>query len=281
MNLVDPYRIIAIVLVKNEDIFIERVLRNILEFCDKIIVADHCSTDGTSDILKNLDKKYEKIEYHLINELSESHDLVESYAGENVWIFAVDGDEIYDPEGLREFRTELLSGKYNDQWLIFGNVLNCVEINTGRSVASGFLAPPCRSMTKLYNFSLIEAWEGSSGERLHGGDVIFKEGFSKSLRYALHEKNNWETAKLRCLHMCFLQRSTKQKELRGTYLPRPNPADILSRTLWQRLVVKCKSLIGIPEKGKTEWKLEKFTRGDKVQKGVEEFFPEEKELTGS
>lgn len=272
MNLTESFKIVGIVLVKNEDIYIEQVLLNILAFCDKVIVADHHSTDNTSQILQRLSSAHSKIEYHLIKDLSESHDLIADYAGDRVWMFAVDGDEIYDPQGLQYFRKELLKGLYDNQWLIFGNVLNCTSIIPEKKIAEGYLAPPCRSMTKLYNFSLIDSWVGSSGERLHGGDITFKEGYSKALRFPLHEETSWNDAKLRCLHMCFLQRSTQQKELKGHYLPRPNPADILSRSIVQRLAVFLKSMFGIPEVGKTEWKMEKFTRGELVEKNVQGFF---------
>jgi len=269
----DPYKIIGIVLIKNEDVFIERALINILEFCDRIIVADNCSTDRTSEILNRLASRNDKIDYHRIKSMSVSHDLIKDFAGKRSWIFAVDGDEIYDPAGLLEFRKELLSGIYDAWWVIFGNVLNCTELDVGRGVAGGYLAPPCRSMTKLYNFGLIESWSESSGERLHGGDAIFRSGFDKSLRLNLHEEYSWKDARFRCLHMCFLQRSSLQKAGRGGIVPRPNPADIMSRNFVQRFAVRIQRLFGIPERGKTEWKIEKFTRGEIVEKNVSVFFP--------
>ncbi len=267
------HEIIGIVLVKNEDIFIERVLINILGFCDRIIVADNYSTDGTSEILRSLASRFKQIEYHLIKSLSISHDLIKDYAGKKAWIFAADGDEIYDPNGLLEFRKELLSGMYDKWWMIFGNVLNCIEVDNAVTVARGYLAPPCRSMTKLYNFSVIESWQESSGERLHGGEVRFKDGFDKSLRLSLHEQLSWDTALFRCLHLCFLQRSSLQRAVNGKIVPRPNPADIMSRNLIQRLKVQIDRLLGKPERGKTEWKIEKFTRGQIVEKKVSNFFP--------
>ena len=267
------YEIVGIVLVKNEDIFIKRVLCNILGFCDRIIVADHCSIDRTPEIVKDFASRYAKIEYHQITSLSTSHDLIKDYAGKNVWIFAADGDEIYDPDGLEAFREELLSGIYDKWWMIFGNVLNCSELDQTRKTAKGYLAPPCRSMTKLYNFSLIESWNESSGERLHGGEVRFKDGYGKSLRLSLHEKVSWEDSLFRCLHMCFLRRSSLQKAINGNFIPRPNPADIMSRTLFQRLKARIESLLGKPERGKDEWKIEKFTRGELVDKDVSPFLP--------
>jgi hypothetical protein len=268
----EPYRIIGIVLVKNEDVFIEDVLVNILQFCDKIIVTDNCSTDNTGAIIRHLASRYEKIEYHQIDDIATSHELIRSYAGKRVWIFGVDGDEIYDPARLTAFREDILAGRFNGWWMIFGNVLNCTRIDSSRSVAHGHLSPPCRSMTKLYNFGVIEEWPCSSGERLHGGEVTFKEGFDKSLRLALHENNSWDEAMFRCLHMCFLKRSSKQKKRKGAYLPRPNPADIMSRNIFQKMATLFRRLCGLPEIGKEEWKIEKFTRGEVVEKDVSCFF---------
>ena len=273
-----PRKIIGLVMVRNEDCYIAQVLKNIALFCDKIIITDHHSDDDTPAIIREFCHRNNHTEFHTIKHLRDSHTLIESYAGGNYWVFAVDGDEIYDPDGLKRFKEALLSGVYDNWWVIFGNVLNCVDINFETQVAAGHLAPPCRSMTKPYNFSLIDSWKGSSGERLHGGTIAFKEGYGLDLRYNICDEVDWEEADLRCLHMCFLQRSSKQKTWRGQFLPRPNPADIMSRTSSQRLSAFLKKLVNIPNVGKKEWKVEKFTRGEKVQKDISFFFPSEKQL---
>ena len=41
-------KIIGIVLVKNEELYIERVLNNIKDFCDEIIVADNLSSESNA-----------------------------------------------------------------------------------------------------------------------------------------------------------------------------------------------------------------------------------------
>lgn len=265
-------RIIGIVLVKNEDRFIDRVLLNILHFCDEIIVADNVSTDGTAEKIQRLCRQYGKITYHRITKISSSHDLIQKYAGKNVWIFGVDGDEIYDPIGLKSFRQELLAGKYDNWWIIFGNVLHCLEFDEAGKRAGGHLAPPCRSMTKLYNFGLIESWGSSSGERLHGGKIVFKKGYGKELRCLLYEDVAWERSLFRCLHMCFLQRSSMQRAWKGSFVPRPNPADILSQTYMQRAWSFMRKICGLPVPGKQEWKIDKFTRGPVETFDVSGFF---------
>jgi glycosyltransferase involved in cell wall biosynthesis len=265
-------KIVGIVLVKNEDVYIDRVLTNVLDFCDEIIVSDNLSTDDTTEKIKSLARQHSKIEYHRIDCIACSHDLISGYAGKNVWVFGVDGDEIYDPVGLVRFRKELLAGKYDNWWMIFGSVLHCTEFDSERKKATGHIAPPCRSMTKLYNFGLIESWYGSSGERLHGGDIVFKEGFGKELRYELYKEVSWDESVFRCLHMCFLQRSSGQKSWKGQFSPRQNPADILSQTPWQSLCSFIRKMLGVPVHGKKEWKIDKYSRGPVSVSDVSGFF---------
>ncbi len=46
-------------------------------------------------------------------------------------------------------RNELLDGKYDESWIIFGNVLNCTAIDAAAGTATGYLAPPCRSSADI------------------------------------------------------------------------------------------------------------------------------------
>ena len=171
-------QIVGIVLVRNEEKYLQRIIGNILDFCDRILIADNLSTDSTADIASSIAGRLNnKVEYHSISHPGQSHSLIQGFAGSNTWIFAVDGDELYDPEGLARLRQRIFSGAFNDWWVVFGNVLNCIELNMELRYARGYLAPPCRSMTKLYNFNAIESWNGPCPERLHGGKVVFKKGF--------------------------------------------------------------------------------------------------------
>jgi hypothetical protein len=46
--------LVGSVLVRNEDVFLERAIRNAAGFCDRIHVLDHMSNDGTPAILRSL-----------------------------------------------------------------------------------------------------------------------------------------------------------------------------------------------------------------------------------
>ena len=264
-------QVVGIMLVKNEDLFIERVLRNVLEFCDKIIVADDRSTDRTTEILKTLAAQHPKIEYHRLKTVRESHALVASYAGTPSWVFAVDGDEIYDPAGLAGFRRGLLDGRYDAWWQVFGNVLNCTALDVPGRTAKGHLAPPCRSMTKLYNFAAIESWGGECGERLHGGEIRFKPGYAADKRLSLHEQTDWDHSLFRCLHICFLRRSSRDPAFEGLSA-RMSPVDLQKGGPLDRVMRFVRRVLRRPNP--SDWKLEKYTRGPEVSCEVSAFFPE-------
>jgi len=261
--------IIGIVLIKNEDLFIDRVLKNIVSFCDKIIVADNLSTDQTAKRVKDLQQLYNTIEYHKIKFPSQSHDLISEYAGKDTWVFAADGDEIYDPAGLQRLRGMIFAGEYDSHWMLLGNALNCIDFNLEKGYVRGYLAPPCRSMTKLYNFSMIESWTGPCSERLHGGNVLFKEGYDSSLRLELYKELEWDAADFRCLHLCFIRRSSLEKEVSGQEVVRKNISDLLSEGLFSKMLYRCLNLIGM--KQDSSWKREKYMRGQLVQKNAEPF----------
>jgi glycosyltransferase involved in cell wall biosynthesis len=201
-------QIAAVVLVKNEDLFIRAVLENILAFCDRIHVADHHSIDKTPEIIKTLAAEHPRIEYRCVDSVSESHDMIAHYAGTDTWVMGVDGDEVYDPQGLKRFREEIFAGQYDRFFKILGNVFNIRRLNPHGHSAWGHLTPPCRSMTKLYNFAAIDAWPPPCPERLHGGTVQFRSGFGHDVACHLFQEHSWEESPFRCLHFCFQSRSS-------------------------------------------------------------------------
>jgi len=201
-------KIIGIVLARNEERHIETAVRNAAGFCDQMLLCDHRSEDATPYILRGLSGEIPSAEFYALDHPRESHDLLKPFCGTATWVFAVDGDEIYDPTGLGHLRSRILSGELEASWAVFGNVLNVTRLATNRSTATGHLSPPCRSMTKLYNFEAISSWHGKCPERLHGGTPVFRPGFSAASRRYLHEETSWENSHFRCLHLCFLPRSS-------------------------------------------------------------------------
>lgn len=262
-------QIIGIVLVRNEDLFVRRAVENVIEFCDRIFLVDNGSTDGTAGLLIALASRFpEKLSYHRIAHPSESHELIKPFAGGDNWIFGVDGDEIYDPAGLAAFRPRLMSGEFSKHWMVLGNVLHCTELDAGRE-AKGHLSPPSRSITKLYNFAAITAWDGDTVERLHGGDVHFRPGFGHDGKRNLEKEVAWDEAQLRCLHLCFLRRSSADAKNPAA---RENIMEIHRGGLTGKLRRLANKLL--MRKNPSRWKQDRYCRGPVVATPAIPFFPE-------
>jgi Glycosyl transferase family 2 len=204
-------RIVGSVLVRNEDVFVERAIRNVSSFCDRIHAVDHVSDDRTWDILRSLAEELDHLDVHRSRNSADAHRLLEPYAGTETWVLGVDGDELYDPDGLARLRGDLLAGAQADVFRLKAHVLNCDELDEAGPTASGWLAPPSRPVTKLFNFAAVESWTGSP-DPLQSGDVIFRDGFHWESRRDLADETTWESDPLRCLHVCFLRRSSRELE---------------------------------------------------------------------
>ena len=260
-------RIVGISLVRNEDLFVETAVRNAASVCDEFHIVDHGSTDGTVAIARALADESPKIHLHSIRHPSESQNLIRPFAGSRTWIFGVDGDEIYEPDRLNRLREKILSGLFDRHWMLLGNVLHVTRLDEDRETASGHLAPPCRSMTKLYNFHAIESWDGYTPERLHGGTVRFRPGYSSEDRRMLYEEIPWQKADFRCLHLCFLKRSTRDRENAA----RRNIIETFGPTRLHTLWYAFSRMIGF-EQG-AQWKRSRYMRGPEVTAPARTFFP--------
>lgn len=259
-------KIIGIVLIKDEDLFIERVLLNVVDFCDEIIVLDNLSTDNTYKIVGKLAQKYLSIKLRKINNARTSHLVVAPYAGTETWFFKVDGDEIYDPIGLQKLRKEIMAGQYQKYWRLEGNSLNCTAIDLEKSAATGYLTPPAKQVALLYNFSIILSWEENNEERLHGQNVVFKKGFSKNDRLLLFEKYSWEDSPFRCLHICFLKRSSSEQNKISARL---NPNE--SFVLFPKTINFVRNLLKGKFSLESTYKLEKYKKGPLCSKRIDDF----------
>jgi Glycosyl transferase family 2 len=203
------------VLVRNEDMFVEQAIRNIAEFCDEIHAVDHVSTDRTWPILEDLAEEYDNLRVERSKHSAAAHEALEPYAGTPTWVLGVDGDELYDPAGLSFLRERLEAGEHQDVFRLKAHVLNCVRLDRGRGAAVGYLAPPSRPITKLFNFGAVDSWTGTP-DPLQAGDVRFREGFDWESRRDLAEETTWEEDPLRCLHLCFLRRSRDDPQNPGS-----------------------------------------------------------------
>ena len=259
--------IIGVVLVRNEDRFVRQAVRNAWGFCDRLLLVDHQSEDGTVGILREFAAEPDgKATFHSIAHPRESHALLKPFVGTDTWVFGVDGDEIYDPRGLHAFRPRLLAGEFDSHWMILGNVLHGDRVDARETSASGFPSPPSRSITKLYNFAAIDSWEGDTPERLHGGNPAFRDGHHERDKRQLQLEYSWDESPLRCLHACFVPRSS----LDVAGVTRENIMETYRGGWTNRIKRLARRLAGIPET--SDWKRERYARGERLTVSAEPFF---------
>jgi len=242
-------RIIGALLVRDDDLYVEHAVRNVYGFCDELILIDNKSKDRTLPILERLAEESPiPTTLHRLDDAGDSHALVSGYAGDDVWAFGLDGDELYDPQGLVRFRELLLAGEYAEKWSLRGNVLHCLELDEERGLATGYLSPPAPSITKMFNFRRIVSWEGDDNpERLcDPSGLVFKPGAAEE-KYEVNKDYSWEDSPFRCLHVCFLRRSSRQRKA-GSRL------NVSDRTMPRRAPVRAfralREAAGFPPTGK-------------------------------
>lgn len=253
--------IVGAMIVRNEDLWIEQAVRNIVGFCDVLHIGDNGSTDETREILERVTSDHPHVELRGVPDMRQSHAVVEQYAGADVWVFGVDGDELYDPFGLERLRAELLAGVYSDRWRVKSNVLNAVSVDAEAGTATGYLAPPARPVTKLFNFAALERWRGPSEQLLHGGDRRFRPGFDHDLSANLADRHTWDESYFRCLHCCFVARSSHD-DPNTTAHSRINPLDVYRQRhagarAWMRSLRP-------GARARSDWKNHAYRRGELV-----------------
>jgi len=191
--------IIGVMLLHNEDLYAGQAVRNIRAFCDEIVVIDNGSTDSTVEEVRaaGVDR--------IIHEpdLTKTHDHVQDYSGQSCWLFGVDGDELYDPEGLRELRSKIVGNEYGNAYQIKGRYLHVTALSQCREQAVGHLSPPSHNPTKLYNFRNLD-WPSDGCHILFQARPRMETGELYSLA------QGWDDTMLRCLHLRFLQRSSTE-----------------------------------------------------------------------
>lgn len=252
--------ILGVCLARNEDRFLRCALDAVAGFCDRFLLFDHGSRDRTPAIFRDFAAHHPSAEIREIAHPSESHKALRAECGKPLWVFGVDGDEVYDRERLMQLRPLVVSGEFDCHWMLVGSCLHVDALGDGR--AAGFPAPPSRSITKLYHFGAISSWEGASKERLHGGCPVFRPGYRADQKHRLGV--GWEDSLLRCLHLCFCRRSSLDP-------PTPPVRRNIDELYHHRLPFWLIRWLRVFSRS-SRWKVERYRRGDKMTVSTQPFF---------
>jgi glycosyltransferase involved in cell wall biosynthesis len=268
-------RIVGIAMVRDEDYFVDRAVRNAIDACDEFILVDHRSRDATPEILARIREDFpHKVSVHRVKTAGEANFFLRPFVGEPVWVLGVDGDDLYEPDRLLRFRERVLRGDFDSFLSIKGNTLHCISFDAATGVASGYLAPPARTITKLQNLGAIESWTGTAIEHLYGGDRRFKPGFEHKPVRVLGDEVSWMESPFRCLHVCFLPRSSRHPSL----VARRSVIESLGYGRLERARETILTKLGHPPQ--SPYKLDKYRQGELVTVGdISGFFPQSEPST--
>ena len=262
---------------RNEDVHVERAIRNVADVCDRIHVLDYLSDDRTPAILARLSSELGHVVVRRSANAGDSHRELEPYVGTPTWVLVVDGDCLFDPAGLGRLRGALLDGAHRDAFRVRAHVLHCDRLDVESRAASGFMAPPSRPIVQLFNFGALESWTGCP-ERVHGGTPVFRAGYDWQRVDDLTETATWDDDPLRLLHVCFLRRSSLDGSQWAQGRANLNEEGTYRRGLAGRLrrVVRRPGLDPRVREARREgrnWKQDKYRRGPRVEVDALPFAP--------
>lgn len=263
MNTQQHRQIVGVVLARNEDAHIEWALANIIDFCDAIIVLDNYSTDCTFDVVAGMRERHPKIELRRWWNAKTSQKALRRFYRTPTWVFRVDGDEIHEPAALAVIRRRLMQGEFDSVYQppLGLHALNCTALSMRRNTAVGYEFP---TRLGLHNFAHVAGWRDENRERLHGHPV-FIDG--RRADDGFRNTSSWEASPARCLHLCFMQRSSGQRRYpfsligwkrRRKERAKPNPSGNPHNAR--------------PGPGNTvEYKMQKYATGECVERCIEGF----------
>jgi hypothetical protein len=116
----------------------------------------------------------------------------------------------------------------------------------------------------------MESWTGTAVEHLYGGEQRFKAGFADRPVHVLADEFSWAESPFRCLHVCFLRRSSRQHP---RDVARTTPLEYKGFGRVKRARKTLLRAIGRPHQ--SWWKLEKYRQGELAAiDDVAGFFPQ-------
>ena len=108
----------ACLICKNEKSNIGQLVETLCSVLEEVHITDTGSTDGTLEILTNLQEKYSNLFVHhfdWIDDFSAARNYSFSH-GKSEWVFWVDCDDVVNPDDLLKFKNEVLIKPTVDVW---------------------------------------------------------------------------------------------------------------------------------------------------------------------
>jgi len=164
-------KVVAVLLVKNSEHSIQKVLESIRRVSDYQLVLDDNSSDSTLDIVTDLLLSYPGLILRKILGFSSSGKYIKPLLNTRTTVWRVDGDEFWGPHHIPVIKRVLNS----HEWKVSTELsLPCCSVDITEikdSTATGNLGSP----TAFFNFANILHWD-QPNERLHGDVRVWRPG---------------------------------------------------------------------------------------------------------
>ena len=133
--------------------------------------------------------------------------------GTDTWVFGVDGDELYDPDRLAALRRGTPGWRVRRR--LQGRIERC-QLRGARAERPP-LPPAIRRHRRVRSRSSTTSPQSSHGPATaRSGSTAarssFRPGFDEGSVDNIGERLSWDETPLRCLHLCFVRRSTADPE---------------------------------------------------------------------
>ncbi len=206
-------KIIAHVLVKNEEVWIWYALMSVLQYIDELMVWDTGSTDRTVEIIKSINNpkiKFEQVDpTNNESDLSQARTSMLSSSSQYDWMLVLDGDEVWPNHSIKSAV---------DFVRVNGDNFDCVVVPTLNCVGDVFhVTPPSAGKYQLagrtghYNIRFINL----KIPGLHVTNPVDKlQSYVDHEGVALQDRNIDKICHLDTpyLHMTHLSRSNHQND---------------------------------------------------------------------
>ena len=256
------------VLVRNEDVFLERAIRNAAGFCDRMHVLDHMSDDGTPAILHALADELGTLDVRRSTFSGDSHKPLEPYAGTPTWVLVVDGDCIFDPDGPRPPAREPRPGRARRRLPVAGAraaLRRDRRRERHRVRVHGAALASDRAALQLRRPGVVDGCH----QRVHGGEPVFRPGYEWHSVRDLTESAEWDAGSAALRPHLLLAPLDCRSRVRGAGATEPQRAARLPpwppRTL--RRAVRRPALdprVQELHRQGLNWKQAKYRRGPRV-----------------
>ena len=168
--------ITAIVLTKDEELHIERCIRNLMQVCERVYVIDCFSTDRTVDIAKDCGATV--LQHKYVNQAQQFQWAMDNCPVETEWIMRLDADEFLSDGLIQEIKEKLpnlpegINGVYLKLRLKF----------LGKEIRYGHLKP----------VTVLRLWKKDSAymeQRWMDERIVLREGQALTFKHCFIDDN--------------------------------------------------------------------------------------------